>query len=223
MENFKLLKQDETISILGYSVNDKGYAPSSLWPNTIQKLKQILDNLNTQNLSLKGRILTVNTLIISRIWYTATLLPPSYKQISELNKLISKSIKYNSNVLPRYSIFQQAHSSYGLQAPVLTDILMARMINTWIKLLTGNFLWAKIEKDIITQQISNKGGISINLALSRNPIKTKYWPDRWKPFVKAWKKAEGSIGKNKEPWPWTAESISLANEQGNSYSVKKTV
>ncbi|CAG8837513.1 24201_t:CDS:1, partial [Cetraspora pellucida] len=25
------------------------------------------------------------------------------------------------------------------------------------------------------------------------------------------------------PWPWTAESISLANEQGNSYSVKKTV
>ncbi|CAG8608517.1 3380_t:CDS:1, partial [Gigaspora margarita] len=97
------------------------------------------------------------------------------------------------------------------------------MINIWIKILTGNNLWAKIERDIITQQILNKGGISINAALSSNPIKTKFWPDRWKPFIKAWKKVEGSIGENKEPWPWVPESILLANEQSNTYSVKKIV
>ncbi|CAG8566104.1 23443_t:CDS:1, partial [Cetraspora pellucida] len=55
------------------------------------------------------------------------------------------------------------------------------------------------------------------------PIKTKAWPDRWKPFIKAWKKIEESIGKNKELWLWTPKSISLANEQGNTYSVKKIV
>ena len=35
MENFKILKQNETVTILGYTVNNKGYAPNSLWSNTI--------------------------------------------------------------------------------------------------------------------------------------------------------------------------------------------
>ncbi|CAG8826430.1 5344_t:CDS:1, partial [Gigaspora rosea] len=155
MENFKILKQNETVTILGYTVNNKGYAPNSLWSNTIQRLKQIADNINSRNLSLKGRILIVNTLIISRIWYMATLLPPSSKQIVELNKIIMKSIKCDTNILPRYSIFQQSYSTFGLQAPVLSDILIARKVNIWIKLLTGNFLWAKIERNIIEQQIFN--------------------------------------------------------------------
>ena len=153
----------------------------------------------------------------------ATLLPPSSKQIVELNKIIMKSIKCDTNILPRYSIFQQSYSTFGLQAPVLSDILIARKVNIWIKLLTGNFLWAKIERNIIEQQIFNSRGISISIALPSNPISTKSWPSRWKPFVKAWKKVEGTIGKNKESWPWVPESIALAHEQGNTYSIKKVV
>ncbi|CAG8857345.1 5466_t:CDS:1, partial [Gigaspora margarita] len=68
------------------------------------------------------------------------------------------------------------------------------------------------------QKILNKGGISISAALSSNPTKTKFWPDSWKLFVKAWKKIEGSIGENKKSWLWVPKSISLANEQGNANS-----
>ncbi|CAG8744628.1 327_t:CDS:1, partial [Gigaspora rosea] len=53
IETFKFLKNNETVSILGYSVNENGYAPSSLWPNTIQKLKQILDSIAARKLSFK--------------------------------------------------------------------------------------------------------------------------------------------------------------------------
>ncbi|CAG8785606.1 9941_t:CDS:2, partial [Gigaspora rosea] len=106
IENFKLLKQNETVTILG--------------PHLI-----------------------VNTLIISHIWYMATLLPPSSKQ--------------------------QSYSTFGLQAPVLLDILIA----------------CKIEA-----------------------------------IVKAWKKVEGMIGKNKESWFWVLESL-LVHEQDSTYSIKK--
>ncbi|CAG8586837.1 6532_t:CDS:2 [Cetraspora pellucida] len=45
----------------------------------------------SRNLFLKGCILLINALVVSKIWYTTYIQPPSCKQISDINKLIMNS------------------------------------------------------------------------------------------------------------------------------------
>ena len=59
-------------------------------------------------------------------------------------------------MLPRYSVFQQSYEQKGLQAPIVGDMLDARLISVWKKLLTSNFTWAKFERDKITEALNSK-------------------------------------------------------------------
>ena len=53
-------------------------------------------------------------------------------------------------MLPRYSIFQLPYEQGGLQAPIVGNLLEARLITVWLKLISSDFLWAKIERKKIS-------------------------------------------------------------------------
>ncbi|CAG8820003.1 9451_t:CDS:1, partial [Dentiscutata erythropus] len=69
----------------------------------------------------------------------------------------------------------------------------ARMITTWIKLISGDTTWAKIKRSRITQSLQNKRDITSLQAFTENPVRTKNWPSEWKPFILAWNKVEGAV------------------------------
>jgi len=137
-EQFIKLEEQDTITILGYNILTNGQPKKDLWPTTLNKLKESLDRLTNRNLSFKGKILIAKSLILSKIWYSAYLLPPNRKQVADINRITSLWVKGTSLILPRYSTFQQSIELAGLQAPVIKDILDARLISVWIKLLTSD-------------------------------------------------------------------------------------
>lgn len=61
----------------------------------------------------------------------------------------------------------------------------ARLMSVWIKLLTGDNLWAKAERSIIQKVLSTKRNVTVKAALNANPVKTKGWPEHWKPYINA--------------------------------------
>ncbi|CAG8741313.1 36091_t:CDS:1, partial [Racocetra persica] len=124
-------------------------------------------------------------------------------------------------MLPRFSIFQQEYSLGGLRTPVVEYMLEARLMTMWIKLLTADNLWAKVERSLISNNIRDKCNVSVKDALNSTSINLKGWPESWKIYVKAWKKLEGRVCTNTEAWPWSLADISLAQLKEEEYSVKK--
>jgi len=76
-------------------------------------------------------------------------------------------------MLPRYSTFQQSTELAGLQAPVIKDMLDARLISVWIKLLTSDSILAIYERNKVSSILRAKRNISLLQALSSNNIRTK--------------------------------------------------
>ncbi|CAG8789463.1 17432_t:CDS:1, partial [Dentiscutata erythropus] len=121
------------------------------------------------------------------------ILPLSKKQVSEINNLIALWTKGNSKMLPRYSTYQLFYKKGSLQAPIVGNMLEARMLTTWIKLISRDIMWAKIKRSRITKSLQNKKDITILQAFAENPIRIKAWPSKWKPFIHAWSKVEGAV------------------------------
>jgi hypothetical protein len=137
---FKKLRKQDNITVLGYNITANGTPKKTLWQEAINKLKLNLEKLTYRNLSLKGKIILANSLLLSKIWYVAYLTPPNKKQVAEINRLITFWIKGNSKMLPRYSTFQQSYEQGGLQAPIVGNLLEARLLSVWTKLISSNLL-----------------------------------------------------------------------------------
>ena len=139
MYSFKILENDnKNLKILGFELDIKGNISKDLWPQLTKKIQKNIQNFSARNLSFKGKILIAKSLLVSKIWYTAYLLPPSRKQLNTINTLISNWTKNNSHLLPRYSIFQLNLEHGGLSAPILRDILDTRLTSIWLKLLSSD-------------------------------------------------------------------------------------
>ncbi|CAG8750332.1 9990_t:CDS:1, partial [Ambispora leptoticha] len=135
-----LLDTQSNITILAFTVDTRGNSDKVLWSNTIKKIKDKIQDLSQRNLSFKGKILATKMLLISKIWYSAYLLPPTRKQLNEIDSLIKKWIKNNSQMLSQYSVFQRNYEQGGLAASILKDMLDARLLIILLKLLTSNTL-----------------------------------------------------------------------------------
>jgi len=221
-KDFNKITEEETVKILGYEVTRDGLAPKNFWPRYITKIKKLIEQYSSRNLSLRGKILVANSLILYRIWYASYICPPNRKQILEINDNIAFWIKRKSKLLPKYSTFQKAYNDFGLQAPIINNLLDARLVTVWKRLMTGNTLWALFQRDTITRLLRNKRNIEVVTALKENPIKLKTWPDEWKPYLKAWRKATGTILASSS-WPWEDSMIQIGQWTGAQITVKRVV
>ncbi|CAG8774656.1 869_t:CDS:2, partial [Ambispora leptoticha] len=102
----------------------------------LTKENQFTKVAEQEAITILGKILVANSLILARIWYAAYLLPPNRKQVAEINRLITIWIKSNFRMLPRYATFQLPYEHGGLQAPIVNNMLDARMLMVWTRLTT---------------------------------------------------------------------------------------
>ena len=219
-DQFKKVPEQETFKILGYEINRNGLAKKDLWSQVIASMKRRIEKLKLRDLSYKGKILIANALILSKVWYAAYILNPSRKHIAEINGIISEWIKTKSRMVPKYATFQKDFKKGGLRAPIMKNLMDARLLTIWKRLCNSTSLWAKVERTRISQKIREKRDLTVLQVLQEQNISTKAWPAEWRPHIKAWRRIKGTINAT-TLWPWPAESLIIKEFKGNQLTVKR--
>ena len=60
------------------------------WKNVIEKLKRKTDLLKTRNLSLRGKVILLNSVTLSKIWYLSSVIPMPNWALTSIEKVIFK-------------------------------------------------------------------------------------------------------------------------------------
>ncbi|CAG8513216.1 26733_t:CDS:2 [Racocetra persica] len=207
-EVYKLLVGNETTKLLGFTIDGKGQLEENFWEKMAENIKKTMQTIDEHEFSPddKMRIVRITkSHLLSKIWYTAYLLPPTTSQFNRLNDLI---INWIQDKLPP--------ESNDLDFMNIKDMLDARLGMIWLKLLTSNDLWAKIERDFIEKELK-KRNISVKTALHQS-TEPNVWPLEWMSHFAAWKRLDGKI-LSTDSWPWESNKIEIANRSAKDYSV----
>jgi len=134
-----------SLGILGFTLPITPSNTNSLWSSLITKIKNRAASLSSRSLSLKGRVLISKTLLLSKIWYYATLCPPPSNIITSLQSIINTFIWNNSKTHPRFEIASLPVSQGGISIP---DIKLELRIRH-AKLISKTFdtlppFWCKV-------------------------------------------------------------------------------
>jgi len=109
---------------LGFSFPLTGPNNQLTWERKINGLNQLLAELGSRkSLTYAGRVLVCKTLILSRIWYVATVITPSPDQVKQIQSMVWKFIFGKSCIHPSRTIALLPKSCGGINAPdVLWEI-----------------------------------------------------------------------------------------------------
>ena len=114
----------EPPAALGFTFPLSGPNNTQTWDRKIQGLDQILAELGSRkSLTYAGRVLVCRTLILSRIWYVATVVAPSPSQIKTIQSKVWKFIFGKSCIHPSRTVALLPKKCGGINAPdVLWEI-----------------------------------------------------------------------------------------------------
>ena len=105
------------LDMLGFSLPITPLTTDSLWNSIIQKVKSHASSLSSRNLSIKGRVLISKSLLLSKIWYYATICPPPTNVLTSLQSTINNFIWNNSKIHPRFEIATLPIKHGGISLP----------------------------------------------------------------------------------------------------------
>ncbi len=120
-----------SLKILGIYFGDAESATNS-WNSRIDKLDRKLDSWRYRNLSLRGKILIVNSLALSGLIFLASILSIPQVFVTKINKIIFKFIWSDKNELVKQSLIYQPVERGGLSLMNIKTKSMAlqlKMIN----------------------------------------------------------------------------------------------
>ena len=105
---FSIKEQYESIKILRILINeDLKLAKQTNWQNTIEKIENHINKLTPRILPLQGKVILLNTLILSKTSHLSNIFPLDANKTSKIHKTIFKYLWNNSNTEPiaRKTIF----------------------------------------------------------------------------------------------------------------------
>ena len=73
---------------------------STLWQNLITKITPLAKSLSTRSLSLRGWVLVAKSLVLSRIWYHASVAPPTRPFRKQIRSILMQIIWHGSKSHP---------------------------------------------------------------------------------------------------------------------------
>ena len=83
--------EDTGLKILGiHFFTDDLHTQNYNWKNVIEKLKRKTDLLKTRNLSLRGKVILLNSVTLSKIWYLSSVIPMPNWALTSIEKVIFK-------------------------------------------------------------------------------------------------------------------------------------
>ena len=88
-ENYKNWIKEE-INVLGGRFSSNKVKTGKInWELKIEKIRKLIQSFETRNLSMVGKVLLANTILLSQIWHIAAILPMEEKYILKINRMIN--------------------------------------------------------------------------------------------------------------------------------------
>ncbi|CAG8728147.1 17918_t:CDS:2 [Dentiscutata erythropus] len=122
--------------------------------------------------------------------------------INKLKKMIKNmkecNLSFRGKILVAKTMFISKiwHTAYLTPPNSKQTTEINNMITQWIKgkskIFPSENYWAKVERIRIKTSLSDTRNSSIKLVLNVTSNKTKAWPEKWKLYLKVWRRAEGS-------------------------------
>src|SRR6185312_7112837 len=106
-----------SLSTLGFTLPLSPSNTLTLWDNLLSKLKSHASLLSSRNLSLKGRVLISKSLLLSKLWYYATICPPPKQFIKSIQTLINNFIWNSSKTHPSFQVSSLPTKLGGISIP----------------------------------------------------------------------------------------------------------
>ena len=106
-KQIKIKEQFETMKILGILFNkDLHYANQINWENILEKMEKHINKLSTRTLSLYGKTIIINTLILSKTSFLSNVFPIDTKTTQQIHKKIFQYIwKNKQEAISRKTLF----------------------------------------------------------------------------------------------------------------------
>ena len=150
--------------------NDYNKAIYITWNKILEKIRTRIMIIIGRNLNIYQKVIIVNSLLLSKIWYTAHTYPLPVKYSIMINKEICKFI-WNSNVNPiKREVICKKKNQGGLGLLDVFHKARSILVNTTIR----NFLYAK--SDIINYFLENKVNQYFGIHSAQNRNKNKNAP-----------------------------------------------
>ena len=112
VNNITILEQHKYIKILGifFSENMKEMIETN-WEHTLQKMENHIRKLTPRNLSLYGKTILINTLILAKTTFLSNILPIPEQITQKIHKQIFQYTWYNKSQTPiaRKTLFLPKH------------------------------------------------------------------------------------------------------------------
>ena len=138
--------EDTGLKILGiHFFTDELHTQNYNWKNVISKLKKKTDMLKTRNLSLRGKVVLLNSVTLSKIWYLSSIIQMPSWAFKAIEKIIFKflwgdtgnePIKRQTLYLPIHKgglgLLHPKHQSEALRLKFFFKIVDPQKTELWI-------------------------------------------------------------------------------------------
>lgn len=134
-EMTKAIPWGQKFQILGINFDSREYEDKDLLLNfkpALQKMKKVCDSWSLRNISLKGKTVLVNTLILPIIQYQCVMLPVPRAIIQDIDSLISAFLWNNKRPKISRRALEQKVAEGGLGLHNITNRIKAAKLS-WLK------------------------------------------------------------------------------------------
>ena len=137
---------------------------STLWNSLLQKAKNRAAPLTERNLTLRGRILILKSLILSTFWYNTSVSPPPHNIITQLQTLINQFVWKGRHYHPKMDIASLPISQGGINLPIIKTEIEICLAKTLSQAFTTNTpFWIHVNNHILQTRTSHNNIVqSIN-------------------------------------------------------------
>ena len=188
-------RDGESVTYLGCPLGNK-INTEEKWNEIMRKLQISASLWSTMGLSLKGRIMTANVMMCSRLWYHARLLPISDKKTKDFSKIIMKFIWKGKHNRVAAGTCTQAINQGGLNLIDIQHMIDAIRVQ-WVRRLYSNpkHQWKEITFWSLrnSSSIPEPGLVSCIWIQKLRSIHTDTLHPLWKCTLLSWKRLKGGL------------------------------
>ena len=145
----------------------------------IQKMENNAKVQNQRHLSLKGKTIIINRILLSKLWYVCSVFPLPKDLLSEINKIIFKFLWNNKNPEPiaRETLFLPTERG---DLGILVPSIESQALRTKFLLQLGNEnntnIWTYLGRYWVASKIHN-------FTLEWNFLKKNNYPKNYDPYI----------------------------------------
>ncbi|KAI9225913.1 MAG: hypothetical protein DHS80DRAFT_33258 [Piptocephalis tieghemiana] len=169
-----------------------------IWPETLSKVASQAEALRDHHLTLRGRVLAIKALLLSRVWYVALVIPPGPGDLKRLEKLVWAYLwKGRTRGLVKRETCRLPVRQGGLGMPSSPQKMIESRLITWITRFHTHpsGAWQRILTSRMTlPSLDHRPPARINPFLQpRSPLKLTALPCPWPRIIRRWRREGGDI------------------------------